>query len=164
MAPHTRLRKDPGRRIDYRRLTQARVGSQRNPVVVPDSPPPPTLRKTRAKHPASGSSRTHNGRISKLRPAKLTKAARVSPRPPARKDCAICADTKLVKYFKKPAKVKVCEHFVNICSPCVGNMLKSKVTNRQLNDATLACPFPQCGHELAFETVKVMACKTLFEE
>ncbi|KAF1952721.1 hypothetical protein CC80DRAFT_538110 [Byssothecium circinans] len=77
-----------------------------------------------------------SGRISKPQLKKATNQ---------RKECKICAHTKIVgRGFKVPKGTHACEHMRDTCSACVSQMLKAKITQRSLHETELHCPWPDC--------------------
>jgi hypothetical protein len=43
-------------------------------------------------------------------------------------------------------------------------MLKTKVAERQLGEAELSCPFPECVHLLEYVALQAIVSKAAFEE
>ncbi|KAF2656747.1 hypothetical protein K491DRAFT_368676 [Lophiostoma macrostomum CBS 122681] len=78
-------------------------------------------------------------------------------------ECKICASWRLEKYFKEPKDVKLCDHLRDTCKLCVEKMIKAQITDRALQDAVLACPFPNCTFVLNFKMVKDIVSAGVFE-
>jgi hypothetical protein len=190
MAPSTRLRDQPERRVDY--AANARVGSRANPIDLEDTPPPapriqnarqstgalaprasappipaaaPRTRGARASQTARKSERSNitrvdAGAVVKLK-APVKKAATVKALPSAKKlpppkrECSVCASTKSVSHsFRLDKNDETCEHFKGICGQCIAKMIAGKIESRQLSEAELTCPYPDCDHVLDHADLK----------
>jgi hypothetical protein len=171
MAPTTRLREQPDRRVEYgetARSNQAQTGDWNDPIVIADrSPTPPTTPRsqrfprtslTRAPFPKAGKrplpdvlnrQTKQDGSIVKTpTPKKRARAEQVW------KECMICAHTKTEKRSFTKLETGSCEHLKEICNRCVGGMIKAKISERKLNDAVLACPIPSCKFTLEHSAVQ----------
>lgn len=71
-----------------------------------------------------------------------------------KKECAICATPKTMGFFIPSTNVEVCEHMQDVCKLCVGKMIKAKVSEWDLGEAVLACPFSECSAAIGFGDVK----------
>ena len=176
MAPSTRLRSRPERRVNY--APAGRAGTRGNPILLEESPAPRAIAGRQSEvpettMPARKSTRNRVARVKAgaiVKPkVKSTKAVNAAPKPkkrkerPVRQECSICAATKsTLRSFKVPEDANACEHFETICNPCIQKMLRTKVTERQLNEAELACPFPKCDHVLDFTALKKTVSKAEF--
>ncbi|KAF2642964.1 hypothetical protein P280DRAFT_394527 [Massarina eburnea CBS 473.64] len=155
MAPTTRLRAEPGRRVMYAPgAVDRESGTAHDPIFVADESPPPTVAAQNpyntVRHAAAPIRNPTRITILKLKPRKVepkkdageTKAA---AKPKTRKECAICATEKMAsRSFKVPKEAYVCQHLQDTCTNCVGRMVKAMVTDRKLTEAVLACPFDFC--------------------
>jgi len=150
MAPSTRARKQPVRRVIHDHPT-TRAGTRNNPVVLEETPepaqeldPPPASAHKAKRKPVA---RVKAAAVAK--PKAPPKAQPKTKLPAAKRECSICATAKTVSHsFRLSAKPGVCEHFQDICSLCIQKMLKSKMADRTLAEHDLACPFPKCGQGL----------------
>lgn len=103
-----------------------------------------------------------------VKPKTEPKALKKAPIPqkkerPTKRECSICATQKTTtRSFKAPRDA--CEHLQSICNLCVAKMLKTKVAERQLGEAELSCPFPECGHLLDYTALQAIVSKAAFEE
>jgi hypothetical protein len=174
MAPSTRLRSKPERRVNYSDTTKPgpAVGSRGNPALLEETPRPTTsVRKTSRKPapPRKPVTRVKSGAVVKPKAESKaeSKAAKRSPKPkrkarPAKQECSLCATTKSTSSsFKVPEDA--CEHFQGICGVCIQKMLKSKVAEHQFAEAELSCPFPDCEHALDYTALKGAVSKAAFE-
>jgi hypothetical protein len=59
--------------------------------------------------------------------------------------------------------VEVCEHMRDVCKLCVGKMIKTKVSDWDLGEPFLACPFSECSAAIAFEDVKKIIGESSWE-
>jgi hypothetical protein len=162
MAPHTRLRAEPGRRVKYTTEgMKPKSGSAQNPIIINKGAPIGPLSATtparpyvstkgrRAPAATRESTTKETNRITKTQPKKAAKKTMPT------KVCSLCASTKTVsRGFKILKSVQVCEHFPDICSSCVSTMIKVKVTDRKLDEGVLKCPFPDCECVLDLKAVK----------
>ena len=182
MAPSTRLRSRPERRINYADTSEAELeaGTQ-----VPSQPVASTQKRGSKHalrvnniHASSGSpdaslivapkraARIKAGAV--VKPKTGPKARKKGPIPqkkerPSKQECSICATQKTTtRSFKAPRDA--CEHLQSICNLCVAKMLKTKVAERQLEEAELSCPFPECGHLLDYTALQAIVSKAAFEE
>jgi hypothetical protein len=164
MAPSTRLRQDPARRVIYSELT-GRGGSRGNPIVLDEPEPVPAprkrsapARKIRGKESPGPVTRTRAGAIVKpTKPAKKTKAVKAPKKraPPVKRECNICAATKVVaNCFKLEKHGNACEHFRSTCSLCIQRMVHVKIESRQLAESELTCPVPGCEHAVDYMGLK----------
>ncbi|KAF2109641.1 hypothetical protein BDV96DRAFT_669153 [Lophiotrema nucula] len=80
-----------------------------------------------------------------------------------KRECLICADSKTSRGYQPPKDGEICEHFRSICRACVQKLVKSKITDDNLGEGVLQCPFGDCGHEVAFSTVGQMVTTGTFE-
>ncbi|KAJ4987456.1 E3 ubiquitin-protein ligase dbl4 [Stagonosporopsis vannaccii] len=180
MAPSTRLGARPDRRVDYRNvMPTGRVGSARNPIEVEDTLPPQVsaTRATKTKEKdASKPARDAQGRFIKSdsfakRNVDRNKVVKATPPPkketkarPLKTECIICATTKSTKRsFKTPNLDGMCEHFESVCDVCVQKLIKTKMSQRQLDDASLACVFPGCEVTIDHAQLKMVLPHALFE-
>ncbi|EFQ86055.1 hypothetical protein CFE70_001739 [Pyrenophora teres f. teres 0-1] len=184
MAPSTRLRATPSRRVNYAESSSAAPsGTHANPILVDDSPehrsspePPRRIRNPSHRHPAVASPpQSLFGPFPLVPPPipppvphpvpRVKVGAVVKPKQkarPPRQECLLCAVSKgKSRCFKTPGNA--CEHFQAICNQCMQKMLKTKVAQRQLEKAELVCPFGNCGHELDFGALKSILQKNVFE-
>jgi hypothetical protein len=170
MAPSTRLRSKPGRRVNHSDTTKpGPVGSRGNPVLLEETAGPTTpVRKTSRKPaaPRKPVTRVKSGAV--VKPKAESKAAKRSPKPrrkarPAKQECSICVTTKSTSSSFKVTE-DACEHFQSICGLCIQKMLKSKVAERQFAETELSCPFPDCKHALDYTALKGAVSKAAFEE
>jgi hypothetical protein len=171
MAPSTRLREHPARRVDYRPgMATARVE---------DTPPSQgnSKRSANTKQKAvAKSSRNNQGRFKKSvgptnTKSSRSKVAKSAPPPketkprPDRTECTICATTKNTKRsFKASGLADTCAHFESICDQCIQKQIKTKMAANQLTEAQLPCMFPQCEIVLDHSALKMVMSKGLFEE
>ena len=87
-----------------------------------------------------------------------------------KKDCMLCAESKTIGSletrcgFTVLPEAKLCDHFMDTCNTCVSKLVKSKISDRDLSDAALACPVPGCTHQLEFATVAKLIPKTVSEQ
>jgi len=185
MAPSTRLRANPARRVAYAEPT-GREGSRGNPIALEATPPPepvvppapreraarkPATRKPAGKQPALTVPRTRSGAVVKPKetPEKAVfkkEKKKKKKAPPAKRECSICASTKTVSTcFRLDGHEDACEHFKNTCGQCIQRMVSVKISQRQLGEADLACPVPGCAHVLDYTTLKhAFTNKALFAE
>ncbi|KAA8625723.1 IBR domain containing protein [Pyrenophora tritici-repentis] len=180
MAPSTRLRAMPSRRVDYAESSSAAPsGTRANPILADDSPeprsspePPRRVHRDRPRRPVvAPRPRSFLGPFTPVPPPVLNRVPRVKagaivkPKQkarPSKQECLLCAVTKgTSRCFKKSENV--CEHFQVICNQCIQKMLKTKVAQQQLEKAELICPFGNCGHELDFGALKTTLLKHVFE-
>ncbi|KAH4102806.1 hypothetical protein HBH46_119550 [Parastagonospora nodorum] len=167
MAPSTRLRANPTRRVLYAEST-GREGSRGNPIALEDTPPPEPVtspaprkraaRKPAGKQPALTVPRTRGGAIVKPKESseKATgKKEKKKKAPPVKRECSLCASTKgVATCFRLDGHEDACEHFENTCGQCIQKMISVKISQRQLGEAELACPVPGCAHVLDYTTLK----------
>lgn len=87
-----------------------------------------------------------------------------NPRPKqTKKDCIICASGKTGRsYPKLSQEVQACVHFRDTCKLCIEKMLKAKITDHQLQENTLVCPFPDCEAVLEFQIIKKLVKEGVF--
>jgi hypothetical protein len=180
MAPSTRLREHPARRVDYRQgMATARIGSARDPILIEDTPPSQEKSKRSAKTKQTSAfkpSRNNQGRFKKSEGPTNAKSSRskvaksalppkeTKPRPD-RTECTICATTKNTKRnFKASSLADTCAHFESICNHCIQKQIKTKMAANQLTEAQLPCMFPQCEIVLDHSALKMVMSKGLFEE
>jgi hypothetical protein len=179
MAPFTRLREHPARRIDYRPgMATGRLGSARDPILIDNTPLPQEKPKRSAKtkqKAVSKPSRNNQGRFKKSEgptnaKSSRSKVAKSAPPPketkprPDRTECTICATTKNTKRsFKASSLVDTCEHFESICDQCIQKQIKTRMAANQLTEAQLPCMFPQCEIVLDHSALKMVMSKGLFE-
>lgn len=78
------------------------------------------------------------------------------------KTCCICADTKTPNYFRAPRGIRLCQHFTDICKNCVEQLVDGKTENRDLENASLECPYPECEFVVEFRHVKQMVSPEVF--
>jgi hypothetical protein len=103
-----------------------------------------------------------------VKPKAGPKVRKKSPTPKKKerakkRECSICATSKVVsRSFGAPDDA--CEHLQNICNLCVAKMLKTKVAERQLKEAELYCPFPECGYSLDYTLLQSIVSKAAFEK
>ncbi|KAF1947055.1 hypothetical protein EJ02DRAFT_172583 [Clathrospora elynae] len=190
MAPSTRLRSNAGTRVNYAPDPIGRLGTRGNSIPLEETsePGPATAaRKTARKSvtrinqqsaspeptlPAQKTARktvvrVKAGAVAKAR-AEPKRAVKAAPKPkkkerPTTLECFICATTKnTARSFKAPDDA--CEHFHAICNHCIQKMLKTKVAGRQLAEAGLACPFPNCDHALDYAALKTTINKPTFDD
>ncbi|KAH6622375.1 hypothetical protein C7974DRAFT_221016 [Boeremia exigua] len=167
MAPSTRLRAQPARRVDYGPVVPAvRPGSFHTPIILGDTPPP---EEQLAPHPTAATKLARNaqGRFVSFnaspKPKPDRKKVTKSTSPP-KKECLICATSKGTRRcFKTSALEGACEHFEAICNLCVQKQVKTKMSGRQLTDAHLPCMFPGCAAVLDHAMLKEVMTKALFE-
>jgi hypothetical protein len=172
MAPSTRLRSKPALRVNYADTTHRNpspVGSRDNPVQLEETPEP-TMPVLKTAHkpatPHKHVTRVEAGAV--VKPKKEPNIVKRSPRTrrkvrPAKQECSICVTTKsTTSSFKVPEDA--CDHFQNICGACIQKMMKTKVAERQLAEAALFCPFPNCNHALDYTALKGAVSKPAFEE
>ncbi|KAH9872687.1 hypothetical protein J1614_005081 [Plenodomus biglobosus] len=185
MAPATRLSARPERRINYA------TGSRADPIVLESSPEPDpdpqieplraraagpktavnistqALRRTsthRAKSGAPARSKTARAKEATHRVTKNT-AKPQKQRQPAKMECAICAGTENTAiFFKLFAETHICHHWKTICKLCISNMVKDKVSTRQLGQVELNCPFPGCALALSLPMIKLNLTKAAYVE
>jgi hypothetical protein len=167
MAPSTRLQREPARRIVYNALT-GRVGSRGNSIPLDDTPPPETApapkersalaRKARGKETPQPVTRARAGAIIKPKePSKKNKDVKEPKKraPPVKRECNICASTKVVaNSFKLEKHGNACEHFKSTCNLCIQRMVSVKIESRQLAEPELACPVPGCEHVVDYMGLK----------
>ncbi|RMZ73251.1 RING finger [Pyrenophora seminiperda CCB06] len=179
MAPLTRLRATPGRRVNYDE-SSAPSGTRANPVLIHDMPestssPAPT-------QPAMRAGRRHGDRRHlAMRPPQQPLFHRPEPVPsrvtrvkdgavikppskerPIKQECSICATAKVTtRNFK--ASDNSCEHFKITCILCIQKLLKTKIAERELQKTELKCPFGNCAHELSYQALKTMLKKSEFD-
>ncbi|OSS45230.1 hypothetical protein B5807_10214 [Epicoccum nigrum] len=179
MAPSTRLREQPARRVDYRQnMAAGRVGSTRDPILIGDTPPPQEKPKHSAKTKQKAVSkpvRASQGRFTKSESptnakSGRSKVAKSAPPPkeqkprPNKTECTICATTKNTKRgFRASSLVDTCEHFESICDLCIQKQIKTRMAAHQLAEAHLPCMFPQCEIVLDHSALKKVTSKALFE-
>jgi hypothetical protein len=160
MAPSTRLRNQPARRIDYAQ------GSRTDPIRLHDTPSPgPTAAQTNLSAPARKSTRkpatrVKAGAIIKLKTSPKTAVqtpAQPKKKPlPAKRECSVCASTKSVSHsFRLDKSKDACQHFKGICSQCIAKMVAGKIESRQLTEPDLACPYPDCSEVLDHATLRM---------
>ena len=180
MAPITRLREQPARRVDYRQgMATGRAGSARDPILIEDTPPPQgePKRSAKAKQKAVPTSvRNSQGRFTKSQSptnakSSRSKVAKSAPPPketkprPNRTECTICATTKNTKRsFNASSLVDTCEHFESICDLCIQKQIKAKMAAHEFAEARLPCMFPQCEMMLELSALKKVMSRGLFEE
>lgn len=160
MAPSTRLRAQPNRRVNYATAGRAESGASDPDVSARKSTP--TVRKPAA--------RVKEGAVVKPK-AEPKKAVTAAPKPkkekkqrPEQQECSICATKKnTLRCFKVPEDANACEHLESICRACIQKMLKSKVADRLLREVELACPFPNCDHVLDFTALRKTVNKAEFD-
>jgi hypothetical protein len=76
--------------------------------------------------------------------------------PSPKRECSVCISTKNVSHsFRLDKNEEACEHFKSICSQCVTKMIAGKIESRQLSEAELACPYPDCDHVLDHTDLKM---------
>ena len=177
MAPFTRLRSHPERRLHYTSiartvtdgiLTHLKSPSVQDAAALRQSKEPEPRERTPSSHEKLAH-RVNSGAITKpskqpkqvpKRASKLEKKER-----PAKQECSICAITKdTSRSFKATKETNACQHFATICSWCIHKMLKTKVAERQFSVAELTCPFPDCDQVLRFTTLKKIVNKAVFHE
>lgn len=179
MAPSTRLRANPARRVAYAEPT-GRESSRGNPIALEDTPPPEPVvppaprkraaRKPAGKQPALTVPRTQAGAVVKLKELSeqtaVKKEKKKKKATPAKRECSICASTKSVATcFRLAGHEDACEHFENTCGQCVQRMISVNISQRQLGEAELACPVPGCADVLDYTTLKrAFTNKALFAE
>ena len=180
MAPSTRLREHPARRVDYSQgMSTRRVDSARQPILIEDIPPPQEKSKRSAKTKQKGvpksvrdgqgrytiSEGPTNARSSRSKVAKSAPPPKEAKPRPYRTECTICATSKTTKRsFKASSLVDTCEHFESICDQCIQKQAKTRMAARQLAEAHLPCMFPQCEMVLDHSALKKVMSKALFEE
>ncbi|KAF2823698.1 hypothetical protein CC86DRAFT_384256 [Ophiobolus disseminans] len=151
MAPSTRARKQPVRRVIHD-PPPAR-GSRHNPFVLEETPEP--VEEVQA--PPASSRKPKRGPVPHIKAAAIFKPkaqaqAKAQPKmklPLTKRECSICATTKSVSHsFRLSAKSEVCKHFQDVCGLCIQKMLKTKIADRKLSEPDLACPLPKCDHGL----------------
>lgn len=86
---------------------------------------------------------------------------------PIKKECVICITTRQVnncagRGFK--ANEDACEHFQNTCNVCIAKMIKEKIVKQDLDEAVLACAFPDCEYVLDYNTIMQMIFKAAREK
>ncbi|CAN9210505.1 unnamed protein product [Alternaria alternata] len=182
MAPSTRLRSRPERRINYADTseTELEAGTQ-----VPPEPVASAQRRGRKSAVrvngiyASSESPDASPIVAPKRVTRVKAGAVVKPKSgpkvhkkaptpqkkerPTKQECSICATQKTTtRSFKAPSDA--CEHLQSICNLCIAKMLKTKVAERQLREAELSCPFPECGHLLDYTALQAIVSKAAFED
>jgi hypothetical protein len=108
------------------------------------------------------------GRVTKRKAGKSALVAKHAQKEKAKKkpetrDCSICASTKTVHLSFTETEKGTCSHFRDICNRCVRMMVKTQIAEHKLNDAALACPFPDCASVLDHEALKVILPAAEFE-
>ena len=88
-----------------------------------------------------------------MRNSRVNKAHAKRKPKPAKKECVICATTRSIGNAAgrgfRPLK-DMCSHFKDTCNPCITKMIKDEMSRRDLEEAVLACPFPECEHQLDY--------------
>jgi hypothetical protein len=75
---------------------------------------------------------------------------------PPKRECSVCVSTKSASHsFRLDKNEETCEHFRNICSQCITKMIAGKIESRQLSEAELACPYPDCDFVLDHVDLKM---------
>lgn len=177
MAPSTRLRSEPKRRVDYS-LTK-RLGTGGNPGLLEGPPEPDAFVRAHSevadpkapdtKAVPKDAIRIKEGKVSKLN-AVQKEATKAASKPEKKerfihKECAICAAEKSTSYcFKVFNDTNTCDHFENICIVCLRKLLKQKVVDRQLTEPGLGCPYPNCNHVLEVTALKKVLTRGGYEE
>ncbi|KAF1839031.1 hypothetical protein BDW02DRAFT_618103 [Decorospora gaudefroyi] len=183
MAPSTRLRARPDRRVNYTDTADrtdtledpARLEITREPTARARKvarKPPTRTGAGRVKEPSKTPEPSSAIRKSTPNPAvRVTDGAIVKPEPKSipkapkakKQECSICATTKTIsRAFKVPKDA--CEHFLSICNLCIQKMLRMKVVQRQFAGAELPCPIPDCGHVLDYPALDTTVSKAAFDE
>ncbi|KAF1850949.1 uncharacterized protein K460DRAFT_302543 [Cucurbitaria berberidis CBS 394.84] len=170
MAPSTRLQSQPEMRVNYAPTT-SRTGTRGNPILLEEAPPEAAARRPLGQiiqTARKSTTRVEAGGVAKPKaePKKAVEVASKSKgREHARQECSICATTKTMARSFKVLKIEdACEHLQGICYACIQKMLKAKVVERQLTEAELACPFPDCDHVLDYMALKMTVTKAAFEQ
>ncbi len=183
MAPSTRLRARPERRVNYYADT-----SDSEPESGSRTPPEPIAsagtggRKSTARQSAKDPSsytpdasrktvpepivRVKAGAV--VKPKAKPKVHRKAPTPkkkerPTKQECSICATEKATARSFKVSD-DACEHLQSICSQCIAKMLKTKVAERQLKEADMSCPMPKCDHLLDYPALQAVVTKAASTE
>ncbi|KAF2867808.1 hypothetical protein BDV95DRAFT_162295 [Massariosphaeria phaeospora] len=177
MAPTTRLRLNPGGRVNYSR-SGALAGSRADDsFVISDSTSQAVAGRTPGISPTGVGKRKANSKTNPKPAAKeeeddddertkpeakvKTKTKRQPKAKP--KECIICATEKGPRCYRQLEGLDFCEYFRDTCLVCVQKQLKSKVLDRQLDDAVLECPFHDCDGVLDCEAVRQMVPKGVFQ-
>lgn len=178
MVPSTRLQARKSRRVDYS------TGSRNDPIVILPSParelePEPEAVTTstqatgRARYRTRAQVRGTNntvatvGKTTKGTYSKVTKTTAKTKKKeqPKKTECSICAETKSIPHsFKLVNDENACQHFKTICKLCISKLLNTKVSSRQLTEAELSCPFPDCDYFLELATIKRNISKAAFDK
>ncbi|KAJ4367043.1 hypothetical protein N0V83_007573 [Neocucurbitaria cava] len=173
MAPSTRLRSKPERRVDYS-LTK-RLGARGNADLLEDPPEPDAFVRGQSEVPdpkaldtkavSKDAIRIKGGKVSKLTAVQKEAAKAASKSRKNEKECAICAVVKSASYcFKVFNGSNICNHFDNICGVCIRKLLKTKVVARQLTEPALECPYPHCNHVLEVTELKKVLTRGAYDE
>jgi hypothetical protein len=173
MAPLTRLRSRPERRINY-----ADTSDSEPKVGFGASPQPIVSTRKRGRRPAAHKNdrytsseipvvRVKAGAVVKPKSEPKVRKKALTPKKkkkrPTKQECSICATEKITaRSFKAPDDA--CEHLQAICTLCFAKMLKTKIAERQLRKAELSCPISKCDHTLGYATLKAMVSKAAFKE
>ncbi|KAF1965085.1 hypothetical protein BU23DRAFT_561360 [Bimuria novae-zelandiae CBS 107.79] len=148
-------------------------GSSQNPILIRGSNSPPSEAL-----PTPGNRRSMRLQSAKEEPqmtvakrrtkgSRVVKAVEKASKPkPVLKDCLICCTARPVinragRGFKTIEGT--CEHFQNICNACIGTMINEKIVKRDLDEAVLACDYPECEHVLDYNTVAKLIFKVCRE-
>ena len=173
MAPSTRLRSKPERRVNYAAPT-GRSGARGNPIILEATPEPEPVpvsegvdaaprsrRKTVARVKSGGVTKPKTVTTKEANAAtKLKKQER-----PAKLECSICATTKNTRRsFRIPGDAETCDHFKSVCGQCIQRLIKTKIADRQLAEAEVGCIFPACKQTLDIGILKIAISKSSFEE
>ncbi|KNG45143.1 protein kinase [Stemphylium lycopersici] len=173
MPPATQLRLRPERRVNYSD-TRRRAGAGGNPIVLGEtsgprdnvrapsgqsSKPAEPSRENTARGKSGGSKvfRVQTGAVVKPKAA----AKRQTKKKSVKQECLVCVETKTKdQCFKAPEDA--CEHFQSICTVCITKMLRAKMTEQQLTEAELSCPFGNCDHILDYAALRASVTKATF--
>ncbi|KAH7386802.1 hypothetical protein DE146DRAFT_701791, partial [Phaeosphaeria sp. MPI-PUGE-AT-0046c] len=163
MAPSTRLQRQPARRIQYFDRSQpAATGPRAGSFETEGSPPSASSVSARTRRSVgAGQAKGYSGvKKNKAAPKKAFKVKKVQPK----RTCSLCVvDKSIPSSFKLDGNEDAREHFRDICSRCVGNMIHGKIEERKLDEAGLACVYPNCDHVLDNSTLKTaLSNKTTF--
>jgi hypothetical protein len=174
MAPSTRLRSKPARRVNYAAPPTGRSGTRGNPILLEATLEPESLPVAEDVESAPRSRRkavvrVKSGGVTKPKAGtkKAGKAATTSKKQerPAKLECSICATTKnTLRSFKIPEDAETCDHFKSVCGQCIQRLTKTKIADRQLAEAEVGCMFPACQETLDMGTLKIAISKSCFEE
>jgi hypothetical protein len=154
----TRLQAQPTRRVNYDQSAAA-LGTRGNLIPVNDLPA--TRAKTQATRADARrpSTKVNTGGVLKPEPvSKKTVKVKAPPKkkePKPKRECTVCATTKSVDRFRLDKNKEICEHFKDICSRCVSQLVRTKTESRQFTEPGVACIYPNCDHVLDHETVKL---------